>query len=112
MQCGQRIPKGAAWSSLCAGAMRNVAKPRHDPGVLLSVRWWEGIWCSQKPLLAAETVVAASCLPINSQPCSLKLMCNLCGKCRLNNQSKDSLMSTRAQFILLNVCSHVGPAQL
>lgn len=39
-------------------------------------------------------------------------MCNLCGKCRLNNQSKDSLMSTRAQFILLNVCSHVGPAQL
>lgn len=39
-------------------------------------------------------------------------MCNPCGKCRLNNQLKDSFVSTRAWFILLNVCSHVGPVQL
>lgn len=85
--------------------------------------WFEGFaWCevvernpqesSWKALLAAGTLVATSCLPLNSHPHSLKLMCNLCGKCRLNKQSKDSFVSTRVWFVFLHVCSHVALVQL
>lgn len=63
-------------------------------------------------MLAAGTLVATSCLPLNSHPHSFKMMCNLCGKRRLNKQSKDSSVSTRVQFVFLHVCSHVGPVQL
>lgn len=107
-QRGLVIPTG------CQGAPGVWVQPWCDSKALLSKSFWKGVHgkALENLCLQHKLLLQPPTLPLNSHPHSLKMMCNLCGKCRFNYQSKDSFMSTRAWFILLNVCSHVGSVQL
>lgn len=99
---GVWVRRGAWWS------------PGVTQRLCLARAFWKGIrgealeyLCLQHKLLLQPPA-----LPLNSHPYGFKMMCNLCGKCTFNNRAKDSFMSKRAWFILLNVCSYVGSVQL
>lgn len=112
-QQGLVNPNGLARSGWRVGAVGSVVEPWCDSKALLSKSFWKGIHgkALENLCLQHKLLLQPPALPLNSHPHSLKMMCNLCGKCRFNNQSEDSFMSTRAWFILLNVCSHVGSIQ-
>lgn len=107
-------PNGLARSGWRVGAAESVVEPWCDSKALLSKSFWKGIRgkALENLCLQHKLLLQPPALPLNSHPHSLKMMCNLCGKCRFNNQSKDSFTSTRAWFILLYVCSHGGSVQL
>lgn len=107
-------PNGLARSGWRVGVAESVVEPWCDSKALLSKSFWKGIRgkALENLCLQHKLLLQPPALPLNSHPHSLKMMCNLCGKCRFSNQSKDSFTSTRAWFILLYVCSHGGSVQL